>query len=179
MLKKLKKTNEGFTIIEVVIVLAIAALILLIVLLAVPALQRNSRNTQRKNDVAALLAGVSEFTNNNNGQLPNGAPAWTMANGTVTISGVSAATPTTQARVGYYNVALGTANGNVSHAAAGTLTAANFLNTGTEDYVRIATGTTCSGIAGNASVAGSARSVTAVYEIETGNNTYSQQCQST
>lgn len=70
--KKLKKLHqEGFTIIEVMIVLVIAAIILLIVFLAVPALQRNSRNTQRKNDVANLLAAVNEYASNNNGKLPD------------------------------------------------------------------------------------------------------------
>lgn len=64
------KDAKGFTIIEVLIVLAIAGLILLIVFLAVPALQRNSRNTQYKNDAASLLAAASEFTNNNNGTIP-------------------------------------------------------------------------------------------------------------
>jgi prepilin-type N-terminal cleavage/methylation domain-containing protein len=68
MLSKLKKSKgEGFTIIEVMIVLAIAGLILLIVFLAIPALQRNSRNTQRKNDAAAYTAAYSEDVNNNNG----------------------------------------------------------------------------------------------------------------
>jgi prepilin-type N-terminal cleavage/methylation domain-containing protein len=70
MLSNIKKRTEGFTIIEVLIVLAIAGLILLIVFLAVPALQRNSRNTQRKNDVSGILGAVSEFSNNNNGALP-------------------------------------------------------------------------------------------------------------
>ncbi|MDQ5885874.1 MAG: hypothetical protein QG628_271 [Patescibacteria group bacterium] len=71
MLNKIKnRKQEGFTIIEVLIVLAIAGLILLIVFLAVPALQRNSRNTQRKNDVAAIGGALSEYANNNNGRLP-------------------------------------------------------------------------------------------------------------
>lgn len=70
MLQNIKKRNEGFTIIEVMIVLAIAGLIMLIVFLAVPALQRNSRNTQYKNDAASMLAASSEFTNNNNGTIP-------------------------------------------------------------------------------------------------------------
>ncbi len=69
-LQDLKKRNEGFTIVEVMIVLAIAGLILLIVFLAVPALQRNSRNTQLKNDVASVLGGINEFAANNNGALP-------------------------------------------------------------------------------------------------------------
>lgn len=72
MLKRIKKTNGGFTIVEVMIVLAIAAMILLIVLLAVPALQRNSRNTQRKNDASQIAAGVATFISNNGGNLPSG-----------------------------------------------------------------------------------------------------------
>ncbi len=67
---KVPQTKKGFTIIEVLIVLAIAGLILLIVFLAVPALQRNSRNTQAKNEAATLLGALSEFTSNNNGKLP-------------------------------------------------------------------------------------------------------------
>jgi prepilin-type N-terminal cleavage/methylation domain-containing protein len=72
MLNKLKKSNseKGFTIIEVMIVLAIAGLILLIVFLAVPALQRSSRNTQRKNDAAAMAGSVANYISNNNGSLP-------------------------------------------------------------------------------------------------------------
>ena len=67
---KTKLNNQkGFTIIEVLIVLAIAGLILLIVFLAVPALQRNSRNTQRSDDVARALGAAQEVLNNNNGDL--------------------------------------------------------------------------------------------------------------
>jgi prepilin-type N-terminal cleavage/methylation domain-containing protein len=68
--QQLKKRTEGFTIIEVLIVLAIAGLILLIVFLAVPALQRNSRNTQYKNDAASILSAASEWSNNNSGAVP-------------------------------------------------------------------------------------------------------------
>lgn len=74
MLRKLKKSrsnNEGFTIIEVMIVLAIAGLILLIVFLAVPALQRTARNTQRKNDAAAVAAAIADYISNNAGTVPN------------------------------------------------------------------------------------------------------------
>ena len=83
MLNKVKKDNKGFTIIEVLIVLAIAGLILLVVFLAVPALQRNSRNTQLKNGVSSVLAGVSEYVSNNDGKLPTEV---TSDNGTVTIT---------------------------------------------------------------------------------------------
>lgn len=73
MREKIKnvRQSDGFTIIEVLIVLAIAGLIMLIVFLAVPALQRNSRNTQRKNDASAMLTAVTEFTGNNNGIPPS------------------------------------------------------------------------------------------------------------
>lgn len=90
MFKNLKKKSEGFTIIEVLIVLAIAGLILLIVFLAVPALQRNSRNTQIRNDAAGVLGGVSDFVNANNGTLPTGA---TVAGNTVTFTGATGTSP--------------------------------------------------------------------------------------
>ena len=66
----LKRKTEGFTIIEVLIVLAIAGLILLIVFLAVPALQRNARNSSRKNDASRIATASSNFVNNNNGTQP-------------------------------------------------------------------------------------------------------------
>ncbi len=70
MLQKYKtKREEGFTIIEVLIVLAIAGLIILIVFLAVPALQRNSRNTSRRNDISKVGGSVQEILNNNNGRV--------------------------------------------------------------------------------------------------------------
>jgi prepilin-type N-terminal cleavage/methylation domain-containing protein len=76
MLNKVQnRKEEGFTIIEVLIVLAIAGLILLIVFLAVPALQRNSRNTQRKEDASKALGALQEAINNSNGSLANGTAA--------------------------------------------------------------------------------------------------------
>ena len=70
MQKNLKqRKQEGFTIIEVLIVLAIAGLILLVVFMAVPALQRNSRNTQAKNEAAALLGAAAEYSSNNSGKI--------------------------------------------------------------------------------------------------------------
>lgn len=75
MLKTKSKDQKGFTIIEVLIVLAIAGLILLIVFLAVPSLQRNSRNTARRNDVARVGGAATEFVANNNGTLPTNVAA--------------------------------------------------------------------------------------------------------
>ena len=71
MLKKQRQSNDkGFTIIEVMIVLAIAALILLIVFLAIPAIQRNARNTGRRNDAGRIVAAVGDFNANHPGSLP-------------------------------------------------------------------------------------------------------------
>lgn len=63
-------TKKGFTIIEVVLVLAIAGLIFLMVFLALPALQRNQRDTQRKNDLSRLQAAINSFQTNNRGAIP-------------------------------------------------------------------------------------------------------------
>ena len=65
MQKRLQQKTQGFTIIEVMIVLVIAAVILLIVFLAIPALQRNSRNTQRKDDAARVVTLYREYLGNN------------------------------------------------------------------------------------------------------------------
>lgn len=69
----IKKQTKGFTIIEVLIVLAIAATIILIALQAVPALNRNSRNTKRKTDIANLVSAINEYAGNNSGTLPTAA----------------------------------------------------------------------------------------------------------
>lgn len=65
-----KQTQKGFTIIEVVLVLAIAGLIFLMVFIALPALQRNTRDSQRKQDLSRLQTAVSNYTGNNRGSLP-------------------------------------------------------------------------------------------------------------
>src|SRR4051794_30299639 len=91
MLKKMKKSNQGFTIIEVMIVLAIAGLILLIVFLAVPALQRNGRNTAIKNDAGNVSGAISEFKSNNDGA----GPTAIAGTGTVNVSGAGGTTATT------------------------------------------------------------------------------------
>ena len=62
--------QKGFTIIEVVLVLAIAALIFLMVFIALPALQRNQRDTQRKNDVNRAATALTNYTSNNRGKIP-------------------------------------------------------------------------------------------------------------
>ena len=63
--------KPAFTIIEVVLVLAIAGLIFLMVFIALPALQRNQRDTQRKNDIGRVLTAVQKYQVNNRGNMPS------------------------------------------------------------------------------------------------------------
>ncbi len=64
------KSKKGFTIIEVVLVLAIAGLIFLMVFIALPTMQRNQRDTQRRNDYSALSTSITNYMTNNNGRFP-------------------------------------------------------------------------------------------------------------
>lgn len=146
-MKNLHKKQKGFTIIEVLIVLAIAGLILLIVFLAVPALQRNSRNTQRKNDVSSILGGINEFISNNNGTLPT-TGAQVLAN----------------VNPGYYTGGAGAGQGQVN-----LLTGAQAAlgNTSPNDRVVVVTGATCVTPITGATAAGSARQVAVQYLFET------------
>ena len=65
------QTSPAFTIIEVVLVLAIAGLIFLMVFIALPALQRNQRDTQRKNDMATFASELNNYAANNRGKYPD------------------------------------------------------------------------------------------------------------
>lgn len=65
------KSDRGFTVIETIIVLAISGLILLMVLYLVPTLQRNSRNSSRKNDATVILDKLASFQLNNSGAMPD------------------------------------------------------------------------------------------------------------
>lgn len=76
-----RKTNQGFTIIEVVLVLAIAGLIFLMVFVALPALQRSQRDTARRNDMSRVDTSLTQYQTNNqntgNGDLPAASSTWT------------------------------------------------------------------------------------------------------
>ncbi len=67
--------TKGFTIIEVVLVLAIAGLIFLMVFIALPTLQRNQRDTQRRDDMARMKAQIAQYQANNKGTVPTNTPA--------------------------------------------------------------------------------------------------------
>lgn len=182
MLKNLKKRIEGFTIIEVLIVLAIAGLILLIVFLAVPALQRNSRNTSRRADVAALLAGVNEYAVDNQNIQPDKVTP-NAATDSSSIKWSQAAAPAgeiqTQTKLGYYTK--GAAN-NAFSATPATATV-NLTATPpaaaqgpvTTDGVEIIEGAQCSG---NTAIAGGARQFVALYQVEGTAGSLTGVCQS-
>lgn len=153
MLNKSKKSkSEGFTIIEVLIVLAIAGLIMLIVLLAVPALQRNSRNTSRKNDVGRVASAVQTVLGNNNGAMTS----LTNANLQAELNNLS-----------YYTNTNVTMAGSVTHP----------FNNSTIDTVRVVAGAKCgTGANSGSTAAGSTRQVAIVYSVESGSGTV-RQCQ--
>lgn len=156
MLTQMNKNNKGFTIIEVLIVLAIAGLILLVVFLAVPALQRNSRNTQRKNDVSQMLGAVSEYVSNNAGSLP--------ATGAF-LTAFSNNAP----KLGYYTTAANVSWSNPSVATA----PADPANL---DKVTVASFAKCNGSASTTTGA-TARSIVAVYDVEGSGGAILPQCQ--
>lgn len=73
---KINNVKPAFTIIEVVLVLAIAGLIFLMVFIALPALQRNQRDTQRRNDMGRAISAVQDYQANNRGQVPQIYSGW-------------------------------------------------------------------------------------------------------
>lgn len=63
--------QNGFTIVEILLVIAISGVIMALVFAAIPTLQRNARNNQRKQDVAAMLQAISKHELNNSGNYPD------------------------------------------------------------------------------------------------------------
>lgn len=141
--------QSGFTIIEVMIVLAIAGVIMLMVFLAIPALQRNNRNTQRRNDVAAVGGALNEAIVNNNGKLPPAADFRTKV--------------LNNANLGFY------ATVDVDY---GTSTTVAAENPSGKDMIQVRSTAKCSD---NNITGGSSRNVAAIYYVETANG-YERQC---
>lgn len=146
-----KRRAEGFTIIEVLIVLAIAGLILLVVFLAVPALQRNSRNTQRREDAGNILSAVSEYTANNNGNIP--AAQANLGSGNTATLGTGSGVNTVPINLGYYDAS----NVSVVAYSAGLTT--------TVDTITVVRGAMCNGNTVT-NTGASARSVAIIYTLE-------------
>ncbi len=145
---------KGFTIIEVMIVLAIAGLIMAIVFVAIPQVQRNTRNTTRKDVLNRVKAEVDNYSSNNNGKLPTAdGNASTGINGgfaTRYLSNVSYVDPQTGA-----NMRLAGRVAAASQAGSGI---------GTIDY---STGAICSG-ENSTSTGASARNYTLQTQLEGG-----------
>ena len=164
MKSRLQRENKGFTIIEVLIVLAIAGLILLIVFLAVPALQRNSRNTQRRNDVSAALGAISEFSSNNNGRA-------IASTGDINAAVANANFSVYPANQVYYtpNSAIPAVPGTIGSGAGNATTV-------TLDNMIVVVGAKCTAGSQAAPTADTGRAVAVVFAVETGGDpTY--QCQ--
>lgn len=70
-----RQTQQGFTIIEVVLVLAIAALIFLMIFVALPALQAGQRDTARKNDASIVSSGVTKYVSSKRESVTSATPA--------------------------------------------------------------------------------------------------------
>ena len=158
MLNNLKqRKSDGFTIIEVMIVLAIAGLIMLIVFLAVPALQRNSHNTSIRNDVASLLGGMTEFTNNNNGT----PPAAIVNTSTQVVTIGAAGTNQAPVKVGYID---GSSATSVSFAVA----SAAVTNAQADGTVKLYTKAQCNANGKDLVLGSSTRQFAALYGLEGG-----------
>lgn len=154
MLKQLHKRRgdqKGFTIIEVLIVLAIAGLILLIVFLAVPALQRNARNTSRRDDISRVLGAAQEVINNGNGQMSS-----------LTTTSLQTAVGT----LGYYD------SSKVTVAAA----PASPASSSDTDSATVYTGSTCDTDSSGKQVVkkGTSRQLAILFAVESGTSTISQ-----
>lgn len=174
-INKRKGSTKGFTIIEVLIVLAIAGLILLIVFLAVPALQRSARNTQRKNDVAAVASAVANYISNNNGVLPDYASPGTGGGGISVDVGCKvpagggptgcSGTNIENAKLGFYTNPAANVKFYTSPPGGGSLP--------TTEQIWIIDGYTCNGTTlGTAN----ARTAALLYATESGPSSASEQC---
>lgn len=147
-----KKEAKGFTIIEVVLVLAIAGLIFLMVFIALPALQRNQRDTQRKNDLSRLQTAITSYTSNNRGALPATAAAWNTFVDQYVLVKNTAGTDTDTFIDPLGNVGSQTAQYQLTSSAVGTL-AGNFDPAVNQNVIFYSVGTTC-GTTGSTVVTG-------------------------
>lgn len=71
-MKVLKKKQQGFTLIEILVVIGIIAILAAVVLIAInPARQfAQARNSQRESNINAILDAVGQYTADNKGSLP-------------------------------------------------------------------------------------------------------------
>jgi prepilin-type N-terminal cleavage/methylation domain-containing protein len=177
MLKQIRKSKEGFTIIEVMIVLAIAALILLVVFLAVPALQRSQRNNARKSDASRVAAAIVDFTSNSStSSLPVSCTDWD----SIYNSSANLAQFTGMSCAAFGASALpSTEAGQTDKRTYGTTTAANYTapapTTAYKSIILVGSGVKCNGTNAFQTSGATSRSVAMLYTIESG-STYSWAC---
>lgn len=166
-MSKQELKQKGFTIIEVVLVLAIAALIFLMVFIALPALQRNQRDTARKEVLGKVASSVTTYQSNSRGTQPvNGVDL----NGYV--DGVAAAT-TVKSET---NKTPATANDSfVDNNYVVRVTSGGQIGKGVADtnFIQVFTGSKCN-TAGNAAIKGSTRNAAVLMTMENGNATICQ-----
>lgn len=193
MINKYKtKRDEGFTIIEVLIVLAIAGLIILIVFLAVPALQRNSRNTQRKNDVAAIASAAQNVVNNTNGNIPkqvSSGDGVTASDSLVSIRVSSSITAIETAKLGIYRsgtaaswstssgkIYIGDYTGSATLSPTVAAVGSESATALSRESVIIAAGYACNDSNTGLNATKNSRSIAILYVIETASGNGSLQC---
>ena len=79
------QTKEGFTLVEAILVLGIAGLIFLMMMIALPTLQKQERDTERREDIAWLVDTIKKYQTNNRGALPGLADNYEESNGSTKI----------------------------------------------------------------------------------------------
>lgn len=152
------ENKKGFTIIEVVLVLAIAALIFLMVFIALPALQRNQRDTARKNQMSKVLAAVTSYQSNNRGKNPTiNASFAKYLDGTLPSGG------STITLNGEYTVTAGSVSGTGS------------VSGQTTDNMVLLFGKKCGGEEGTVADGGSIRQAVVIMKLENGEANYCQE----
>jgi competence protein ComGC len=91
------KAIAGIILGSIGIVLSFA--IIVVIFTAIPALQKNTRDTARKNDAAIIASRINQYQSSNNGQLP--AASSLSTSGLVQISSITSEGPQTKDSVVY------------------------------------------------------------------------------
>ena len=156
-----KQTNNGFTIIEVVLVLAIAGLIFLMVFIALPALQRNQRDQARKSEVGTIASAITSFQSNNRGKVPAADATFAKyVDGTANAAGSLITLPS------------GTTLSKVTRPAAASATTSAAITAATTDNAVFVIGAKCD--VDNKVFTGTARQAAVIVQLESGNGYFCQ-----
>lgn len=85
MKKGESQVKEGFTLVEAILVMGIAGLVFLMMMIALPALQRQERDTERREDITWLVDVIKKYQSNNRGALPGLADKYEESDGSAKI----------------------------------------------------------------------------------------------